>query len=451
VFRSIKSIEAKAEMDAKPKKDGVPTATRDLYTKIQQTQKVFDVENANRIEREKASVKAVEALGLDKDFANIQPETVTYRGQKITLSKQNQIDIATYLAGKTKLVQKHWSDPALVDAANQAKRRLDKAGIGELAERYLQKERMGVPNPITFTTGIISELGSGLKDLFSEGSTNAFSTNNEVKYLKLAQAISNKSYSKVVDEQAKIIKMQYNINPNKGFTLSTGNAEDDRYLKAQLGTFMSAFTRNDDYQNLATKEEFEAFQTNLKDKDLSYTITSESDEKGNPVWAVVDNDGGRIVLNPDQSAQLGYNVNDIYEPDSVLYLRNKLNIRLTPQILLVLASMHPKAKKHVRHYASTFVIKRPDDIKSIVLFWNYISNNSLMPKQLRLGIADAMSHMSIESLVKYDGNEFPRWKDILKIVPRFTDYPLEKGLCDYFINGTINSESNKNLVLLIQA
>jgi hypothetical protein len=70
LFRSIYSVKAKEAMDAKAKKDGVPPATKDLYTKIQQTEKVFKVENANRIEREKASVKAVEALGLDKDFAN---------------------------------------------------------------------------------------------------------------------------------------------------------------------------------------------------------------------------------------------------------------------------------------------------------------------------------------------------------------------------------------------
>jgi len=330
-FRTKFTVLAKEKMDAKENKDGVPPATRDLYTKIQQTQKVFDLENANRIQREKASVKAVERLGLDKDFANIKPETVTYRGQQLTLSKQNQIDIATYLAGKTALVRKHWSDPALVDAANQAKRRLDKAGIGDLAERYLQNERMGTLSPITRTVGTVSELGSGLRDLFTEGSTNAFDAKNLTKYYKLSEAISNKSFSEVSKEQSKIIKMQYNINPNKGFTLSTGNAEDDRFLQDQLTTFVSAFTRDGDNQNLATKEQFDKFQSSLDNKDSRYTIISESDERGNPVWAVesrVGNDVGRMVLNPDQSIQLGYNPNDIYEADSVMYLRNKLNQNL---------------------------------------------------------------------------------------------------------------------------
>ena len=99
-------------------------------------------------------------------------------------------------------------------------------------------------------------------------------------------------------------------------------------MRAELSTFVSAFTRGDDYQNLATKDQFETFQTNLKDEKTFYTITSESDEKGNPVWAVLDNNGGRMVLNPDQSIKLGYNPNDIYEPDSVLYLRNKLTQNL---------------------------------------------------------------------------------------------------------------------------
>ena len=330
-FRTKFSVLAKERMDAKANKDGVPHATADLFTKIQQTKKVFDSENANRIQREEASLKTIERLGLDKDFANIKPETVKYRGQNITLSKQNQIDIATYLAGKTALVRKHWSDPALVDAANQAKRRLDKAGIGDLAERYLQTERIGTPNPITLTVGAISELGSGLRDLFTEGETNALSAKNQVKYMKLSDAISDKSFSEVSKEQSKIIKMQYNINPNKGFTLSTGNAEDDRFLQDQLTTFVSAFTRGGDNQNLATKDEFANFQSSLDNKDSRYTIVSESDERGNPVWAVesrVDGNVGRMVLNPDQSIQLGYNPNDIYEPDSVLYLRNKLTQNL---------------------------------------------------------------------------------------------------------------------------
>jgi hypothetical protein len=327
-FRSTYSVKAKTAMDAKEKKDGVPPATRDLYTKIQQTHKVFKEENANRIQRDEAAQKTIAAIGLDEDFANIKPETITYRGQQITVSKQNQIDIATYIAGKTNLVKKHWSDPTLVEAANQAKRRLDIAGMGELAERYLQKERMGSWNPITRTVGTFSEMGSGLKDLISDGSSNAFEAKTEVKYMNLANAIADKSYGKVIDNQAKIIKGQYNVNPNKGFTLSTGNAEDDRFLQNQLTTFVSAFTRGGDNQNLATKEEFEAFDASLNNKDARYTIISETDEMGHPVWAVesrIDGNVGRMVLNPDQSIKLGYNPNDIYEADSVMYVRNKLN------------------------------------------------------------------------------------------------------------------------------
>jgi hypothetical protein len=177
----------------------------------------------------------------------------------------------------------------------------------------------------------MSELGSGLKDLINEGSSNALDSKNQSKYYTLANAIADKSYSKIIDSQTKIIKMQYNINPNKGFTLSTGNAEDDRFLQNQLTTFVSAFTRGGDNQNLASKDEFDNFETSLNNKDARYTIISESDEKGNPVWAVESREGenvGRMVLNPDQSIQLGYNPNDIYEADSVMYVRNKLSQNL---------------------------------------------------------------------------------------------------------------------------
>jgi hypothetical protein len=324
-FRTTYSVRAKEAMDAREKKDGVPPVVKDLYNNIQSTRKVFDTENAFRIQREKESVKIIEEIGLDKDFANIQPQLVEYRGQKVTLSKQNQIDIATYMAGKHNIMP--IGANISVEVANQAKRRLDKAGIGEIAERYLQASRMtDIPlNPISGIVGTLSTIGSGIKDLFYEGSTNINSGQKFGNIAMLSEAIANKSYGKVQDNQAKIIKGQYNINPNKGFTLSTGNTENDRFTQAELTTFVSAFTRNGDNQNLATDDEFKAFQTNLNEPKTFYTITSESDEKGQPVWAVVDNNGGRMVLNPDQSMKLGYNPNDIYEADSVMYVRNKLN------------------------------------------------------------------------------------------------------------------------------
>ena len=172
VFRTKWALLGKERMNNTADKTKINPVIKDIYDNTLATRKVFDLENSNRIEREKDAVKTVESLGLDEDFANIQPETVTYRGQKVTLSKQNQIDIATYIAGKHNIVP--MGANVSKDIANQAKKRLDNQGLGDIAERYLQSSRVAdIPaNPISGAVGVVANIGSGIADVFSEGETN---------------------------------------------------------------------------------------------------------------------------------------------------------------------------------------------------------------------------------------------------------------------------------------
>jgi hypothetical protein len=121
------------------------------------------------------------------------------------------------------------------------------------------------------------------------------------------------------------------------------------------------------------------------------------------------------------------------------WLRNEMHLRLTPAILLVIASMHPKGKEYVQNYA-TKVVQRPDDIKNALLFWRYIQGTKAMPKSLGRGLGDALSKFGERALMKYDSSNFPTWKDVLRWLPRKKGYPLAQALREYFVNGVVSEE-----------
>lgn len=330
-FRANYSVQADQTM-ATLKKQGVTISPEVItrYNDIKQNKKVFDQELSFKTQRDKVAVEAIEKLGLDKEFANIQPETIDYRGQKVVLSKQNQIDLATYMVGKGKLLYTKLTDEPLYLAGQQAKKRLEKAGLGDIAERYLQIRRQYDWSPVTNLVGTVADLGSSFVDLaYSTMGNKTELWPHADKFRKLASAINDKSYSKVTEQQSRMIKNQYHINPNKYFSLLTGDTETDKTIVNDLNTFADAFTKGDVKQNLATDKEFSAFQTALGDEKSKYTTVSETDENGNPVWAIVSTDSnsnkGKMVLNPDMSAKLGYNAEDIFESNSVMFLRDKLS------------------------------------------------------------------------------------------------------------------------------
>lgn len=119
------------------------------------------------------------------------------------------------------------------------------------------------------------------------------------------------------------------------------------------------------------------------------------------------------------------------------FLRNRLNIRLTPQVLLVLAASHSAGQGFVRKYANTIVL-RPDEIKTCLLLWRFFFGQKCVPNCLGLGLADRLSQFSESALLKYDGSDFPTWKDVLRWLPRRTGYPLNRDMQRYFTHDEVS-------------
>jgi hypothetical protein len=307
----------------------------DLLREERVAQQNFKKEMAFKKERDEIEAKAIEEVGLTETFKNVKPETVTYRGKKITLSKQNQIDIATYIAGTLNLLPMGKGE-GLMMAKNTAKRNLDKAGLGDLAERYLQetRHRKAFPLSAEYAVGFASSYASGLGDLFSSvqgDETTPISNESISKYYDIAKSIYEKSYDKVASKLSNTIRNQYSINPNKAWSLTTGDAETDKGILANLEKDYLVFT-DQKSQNLASKDELENFGNALNEEGSKFSIRSTTDENGNPSFYVEtrtkDGEIGKMYLNPDMARNYGYNTNDVFESDQVSYLRNSMNLYL---------------------------------------------------------------------------------------------------------------------------
>lgn len=324
-FRTEWMKKIKDKVDAN--KINLTPELRTQYTTTLEKEKAYKQELGLKKQREDVAIAQASKLGFDEELKNIKNQRINYRGADYNLSPQDQVDIAAYIGGNNQL----WGAGNSSEEnglARQAKTRLDQKGLGALADRYLQDYRLGNgAAPISMTAASVGTVGSNIKDWFTGGEGDYDKITMTID--KLVTAVKDKNYASINKTKAEMIKRQYNVNPDRTYTLNTGDAEGDRGLKYQLSTFATSFQEGGRNQNLASKDDFKAFQESFSDKDASYNIQSDTDAYGNPKWSVVyEKDGkiaGKMVLNDDQAAVLGYNAADIFENNRTLMLRNEMN------------------------------------------------------------------------------------------------------------------------------
>lgn len=118
------------------------------------------------------------------------------------------------------------------------------------------------------------------------------------------------------------------------------------------------------------------------------------------------------------------------------WLRNEMNIRLTPQVLLVLASRMDSTKSLVRKYAPC-IVKRPDEVKTCLMIHRFLFGMKSLSNGLNMGLGDAVSKFGEKGLMKYDSPDFPKWKDVLCWIHRKAGWPLKPEVAKYFITGEV--------------
>lgn len=146
------------------------------------------------------------------------------------------------------------------------------------------------------------------------------------------------------------------------------------------------------------------------------------------------NDTAREVIAAAVDVAKGKNPEDLLAIAN--WLRNEMNIRLTPQVLLVLASRMENTKSLVRKYAP-HIVKRPDEVKTCLMVHRFLFGLKSLSNGLNMGLGDAVSKFGEKGLMKYDNSDFPKWKDVLCWIRRKAGWPLKPEVAKYFITGEV--------------
>ena len=121
------------------------------------------------------------------------------------------------------------------------------------------------------------------------------------------------------------------------------------------------------------------------------------------------------------------------------WLRQSMNIRLTPQVILTVCSQLDDTKPFVRAYAP-HIILRPDEVKDNLMLHRFLFGKKCISNCLGLGLGDSIKRFGERGLLRYEGNEYPSWKDVLCWLPRRSTnggWPLPAPVAKYFITGNI--------------
>jgi hypothetical protein len=122
------------------------------------------------------------------------------------------------------------------------------------------------------------------------------------------------------------------------------------------------------------------------------------------------------------------------------WLRNEGNIRLTPQVFLVLASRIEATKPYVKKYVP-LIVKRPDEIKTCLMLHRYLFGMKCLSNALATGLSNRLSQIGEAALMKYDGKDFPTWGNVLGWLPREKGWPMSNALSAYFKTGVVCAET----------
>jgi hypothetical protein len=126
------------------------------------------------------------------------------------------------------------------------------------------------------------------------------------------------------------------------------------------------------------------------------------------------------------------------------WARVEMNIRTTPQVLLAVAAHEPKTKPFVRQYARK-IVRRADEVRQVfaaylALYASGVGANKRgqkLPNSLKRGLADAIGQFSEAQLMKYDSDERPTFRDVLRMIDRGANYGLSQPVYKYLVSGEV--------------
>lgn len=132
------------------------------------------------------------------------------------------------------------------------------------------------------------------------------------------------------------------------------------------------------------------------------------------------------------------------EPKFVLqaaaYARQKMNMRTTPQVILVEAANIEACKPFVREYTPK-IVRRADELSDVIAY-QLSQHGKPIPNSLKRGLADAFARFDEYQLNKYDSDKGAvSLGDVLRLVNRKKNYPVSTALRNYLINDIVDYDA----------
>jgi hypothetical protein len=282
---------------------------KDLYQNYRRANKEYQA--ALVVDKQIQTQSKIELGEIANKLAtmNFAPQRITWKDKTYDLTKEDMFDIALAAQGGASVWQTITSsaDAKVLDSeAAAAKARLLKKGKAGALDAYVAE------NQSSFF-GLVQMKANESK----------WAGVNTINTL-----IDDKKFKEGLVKKADIIDRAYGKNPNKSFSVASGDVETDRTAFANIKRMAGMYSTNDlgnvsgDFKNFVN-----SLGKNMEDSNLEYRVTV--DEYNNPAVEVIsygeDGRAGGMTVTPDQARTLGIDINEIYESREVTTTRNLIN------------------------------------------------------------------------------------------------------------------------------
>jgi hypothetical protein len=325
-------------------RDKLPSL-KDAYSSYSNARTNFDGMSSVKKTLDERYQKELGQLANVADITGGVPkeQVVTFGGKNLKLTKEQVYDMAVYLRGEKNTANYMESD-SIKTASKTAYKRLEAAGLGQLANTILNNHTLakGAPSLISplapfysdtpdYLTLAVRGTKAVVRDLTNP--SDKFTTMNLLSQVNdVYGKLNNEQYAGALDRKAEIIKEVYGIRGNKKANLLTGEDKIDKGTLFSLRGFAGAYT---DGQKMNLSPDFDKFAKSITDgdlKDMAITANVYMDRGGNPQIEVISYDkngerAGGMTIQPDEALKMGIDINQIYEPEEVGILRNKINTK----------------------------------------------------------------------------------------------------------------------------
>jgi hypothetical protein len=303
-FRTNKINESVATLT---RKGNVPKELSDSIAVYTQSRQTFNNAKIVKDEMDKVDNGVLsQTLGKLYEGNEIKPQTLKFRGQNITVSKQDIIDMGVYKRGY-KHIYGFAIDDSAREAAKSAKVRLDQKGLTDVLDFVMRTTGSAYAGGLDIGTRVVRTLGSPFEtalDIYS-GFTGETGESgqlvNEVD--KVFNKIDNSDYSEGLTKKSEIAK-RFVTPPNMSTSIFTDKDQTNQLILSDLKGISAGYKDVGNYS--PDYKDFIEYVSGIEDpKDLTIKADVKYLSGGEQVVELVAYEGGSrkggLTLQPDEA------------------------------------------------------------------------------------------------------------------------------------------------------